>query len=258
MLCRFICTLLTTALISEKIIVNGQIRERPKRNLDENFNILLNLYKVKPMKYSNVFKTFSDSMLLPNRSDRNVLTFNSKEYIYTDKSENNNTALKYLEEQIHVSRNPVTTRNLETIEPPNYKTPLKFETKFPYRLFMDLVSSTEAKNIEEEQNIQTKKKTEDKSYRSNVKTYFVPDTTYNRNNNDNEFFDGQWEAHLENGKQKHYNSNKNEKQNKFNITTTIPVNFTVSTDKQDLHFYDDPINRIEEISKDDDSVLVIR
>lgn len=215
------------------------------------------------MKYSNVFKTFSDSILLPNRSDRNVMTFNSKEYIHTDKSEHNNTVLKYLEEQIHVSRNPVTTRNLETIEPPNYKTSVKFETKNPYRLFMGLVSSTEAKNKEEEQNTETKKKTEDKSYRSNVKTYFVPDTTYNRNNNDNEFFDGQWEAHSENGKQKHYNSNakrvnKNEKLNKFNITITIPVNFTVSTDKQDLHFYDDPINRIQEISKGDDSVLVFR
>lgn len=227
------------------------------------------------MKFSKVFKSFSDSILLPNKGDRQVLTFNSNER--TEMSENNNRELKYLEEQLHVPVKPSRIHQQEAIQAPNYGTPEKFEKVFATGLFLDSLSSTEAENIEDQQNMANK--IEDNSHKKNDKsaTYFVPDTTHNmNNNNDHDFSGSQWEANLENEKEKHYNSNKkrenkNEKESEFNITIMIPVNTTVQrymdfarrkvfpTEKQVLHFYDYPFNRIEEISKEDDSsVLVIR
>lgn len=256
------------------MLANDRIPKRPTVHTEEKFDILLNLYKVKPMRFSNVFKTFSDSLLLPNKGERNVLTFNSNEHAPTEKSEDN-SELKNLEDQIHVSRKPFRTQKQEMIKAPNYGTQEKFEKVFVNGLYMDSTSSTEVESIEDPQNKENK--IDDNSHRKNFKgaTHFDPDTTYNSNNN-NEFSEGQWEANLENEKHKHYYSNRKrgnmkEKQNKFNITIMIPVNTTVQrykgfarrkavpTEKQVLHFYDIPFNTIEEISKDDDSsVLVIR
>lgn len=223
------------------------------------------------MKFSNVFKTFSDSILLPNKGEH-VLPFNSKEYARAEMSDNNNRELKNLEEQLHLGRKPSIIHIQDMIQAPNYGTPETFEKVFATGLFMDSISSTDAENKEVQQNMENK--IEDNSHRNNVKstTYFVPDTTYNTNNiNDHELNDGQWEADLENEKHKQYYSNKNVKRNKFNITVMIPVNTTVQrymgyarrkvvpTEKPVLHFYDAPFNRIEEISKEDDSsVLAIR
>lgn len=219
------------------------------------------------MKYSNVFKTFSNSILLPVKSDRNVLTFTSMESAGTEKFENSNKELKYLEEQLHVPRNSMKTSQLQTIKVPNYGTPTKSEKKLANILFVDSVSSAEAENAEDQQNTKNKRKIKDNSHKNNVNSaiYLVPDTTHKRyTNNDNGFSDDQWEANLENEKQTLYYSNtkkihKNEKVNKLNNTVMIPVNSTMSAEKQVLHFYDDTMNRIEEISKDDDgSVLVLR
>lgn len=219
------------------------------------------------MKYSNVFKTFSNSILLPIKSDRNVLTFTSEESAGTEKGENSNKELKYLEEQLHVPRNSMKTSQLQTIKVPNYGTQTKSEKNFANILFVDSVSSPEAENVENQQNTKNKLKTKDNSHRNNDNSaiYLVPDTTHKRyTNNDKGFSDDQWEANLENEKRRHYYSNtkkilKYEKVNKLNNTVMIPVNSTMSAEKQVLHFYDNPMNRIEEISRDDDgSVLVLR
>lgn len=218
------------------------------------------------MKHSNVFKTFSNSMLLPSKGESNVQAFDSKEYAPTENNEYYIKEVEYLEEQLHVSRKPVERKKQETIKAPNYGAPKKIEKVFGNKLFMDTVTSTEVEDIRDVQNIENKNKIENNSHRKNN----------SNNNNENEFSDGQWEAHLESEKQKRYYSNtkkvnKNKNLNKFNITIMIPVNNTVQrymgfarrklvpTEKQLLHFYNDPINRIEDVSKEDDSsVLVIR
>lgn len=231
------------------------------------------------MKFSNVFKTFSDSILLPNRRERHDLTSKSIEYTGTEMSDYNDSELQYLEEQIHASRKQFTTQKQEIIIAPNYGTQDTSEKVSTNGLFLDAISSTEIDDIEDKQNREYK--IEDNSYRDNVRssTYFIPDTTDNINNNydnDNELSDHQWEANLESEKRKQYytssdrtRENKNELRNNFNITIMLPVNTTVQrymgfarrkivpTEKQVLHFYDNPYNRIEEISKEDDSSVLV-
>lgn len=237
------------------------------------FDVLLNLYKIKPMKQSNVFKTFSATRLLANRAEGDVLHFDSNENISEEMSEINNKELKYLEEQLHVTHAPLKKKKQEVIKAPNYGNPRKLDAAFDNGLFTESVTSIEVENIENQQN--NKNKIEEKHFKRNVKsaTYFVPETT-NNSNNKNQFTDSQWEANLENEKEKHYNSRKrthgNKKSNKLKITLMTPVNTTVlrymgfdrpiedPTEKQVLHFYDDPFNRIEEIRKEDDrSVIAI-
>lgn len=55
--------------------------------------MLLNLYKLNPLKHSNVFQTFSNSILLPAQDGRsNALNFNSNES--REKENSTNTKLK--------------------------------------------------------------------------------------------------------------------------------------------------------------------
>lgn len=221
------------------------------------------------MKFSNVFKTFSNSILLPNKGERHGPTFNSKEYL--EMNEGNLNELEQLEDLLHASRKPVSTQKQETINVPNFRTPGLYEKVFGSGLFIDSASSTEDEIIIDDQpNI------ENYSYKRDVKspTYYIPDTTYNSSNNSD--YGGQSETNLENEKQRQYYSNKrrenkNNKENNFTITIMVPVNTTVQrnmdfarrklvpTEKQVYNFYDVPSNRIEEISKEDNSsVLVIR
>lgn len=53
-----------------------------KRTHFDNFNVLLNLYKVKPLKKSQIYKSFSNRILFPNRNDDAAPNFDPGESFF--------------------------------------------------------------------------------------------------------------------------------------------------------------------------------
>ncbi|XP_039760783.1 uncharacterized protein LOC120634338 isoform X2 [Pararge aegeria] len=67
----------------------ARTRGRTKRSNAENFKVLLNIYKINPLKHSNVFKTFSNRILLPAPDEhRTALNFNINESSEKENSTN--------------------------------------------------------------------------------------------------------------------------------------------------------------------------
>lgn len=225
------------------------------------------------MKHSHVFKTFSDSILLPSKSEGDVLVFHSNENTPTEMTENNKKELMYLEAQLHMTRIPRKNKKDQVIIiAPSYGNPENFEKVIDNGLFTDSATSSDVENKEAQKNIE-------KNSKINVKTakYFVPETQTTHKNN--KFSDRQWESNLENETQQHYHNRQrnnrkkkfiNEKKKKNDITLLIPVSTTIrhytgykgpaanTANKHISHFFDEPFNRIEEISKEDAGVLVLR
>ncbi|XP_045780294.1 uncharacterized protein LOC123877535 [Maniola jurtina] len=68
---------------------------RSKRSNVENFNVLLSIYKMNPLKHSNVFKTFSNHILLPGPDERrSALNFNINESHESREKNSTNTKSK--------------------------------------------------------------------------------------------------------------------------------------------------------------------
>ncbi|XP_031763953.2 uncharacterized protein LOC116412812 [Galleria mellonella] len=89
------------AMVSCNIIITP--KHRNKRSYADNFNVLLNLYKMNPLKRSNIFKTFSNNMLLTNRAANATLHFDSNESI-REKQMRVDRNLKHIEDIIHVEK----------------------------------------------------------------------------------------------------------------------------------------------------------
>ncbi|XP_059050487.1 uncharacterized protein LOC131845440 [Achroia grisella] len=89
---------------------------RMKRAYTDNFNILLNLYKMNPLKSSNIFKTFSNNMLLPNRAEESnaIMHFDSNESVRENQMRVDRN-LKHIEDIIHVEK-----PHRQEISPPDY------------------------------------------------------------------------------------------------------------------------------------------
>lgn len=85
------------------IICSIELNQRPKRNVDDNFSVLINLYKMNPLRQSKVFKMFSNKILLPNAGDVPALHLNANES-GREKRMRASKNLKHIEDAIHESR----------------------------------------------------------------------------------------------------------------------------------------------------------
>lgn len=99
--------------------------------------MLLNLYKLNPLKHSNVFQTFSNSILLPAQDGRsNVLNFNSNES--REKENSTNTKLKSREVINNAAhKTPDHHLYIEEVTPENF-TPGQFLSKLVSMNGMDV------------------------------------------------------------------------------------------------------------------------
>ncbi|XP_028043463.1 uncharacterized protein LOC114252961 [Bombyx mandarina] len=78
--------------------------DRVKRTNAENFNALLNLYKINPLKKSKIFRTYADQILLSNKQDTQsgVLNIDSNESTRM-KQAKTDLHMKEIDEYIHVT-----------------------------------------------------------------------------------------------------------------------------------------------------------
>ncbi|RVE43873.1 hypothetical protein evm_011489 [Chilo suppressalis] len=105
-------------LSSITISIDGINTNQAMKSVIENkFEVLLNLYKINPLRQSKIYKQFSNRMLLPNRVDNptDVLHFDSNESTRERKARTK-VNLKQIEEAIHMTQ----PRHKFKIGPPSY------------------------------------------------------------------------------------------------------------------------------------------
>lgn len=85
--------------------IRCNINQKVKRNIDDNFGVLLKLYKMNPLRHSKVFNMFSNNILWQNRADSkgiDAMHFDEDESI-KEKQMRDELTLKQIQDVIHAS-----------------------------------------------------------------------------------------------------------------------------------------------------------